>query len=486
MNSGDTESEENLEQYKERIPFKIGLNYAFGQFASGILQGLVFSNLTFFYIEKFAADPELIGLAWMIFLVWNTVNDPIISYFIDNTRTKLGRRIPYIRYGSIFYGLAFIFSWFPIASPGDQLGLFFNFILALFLLDTIFTIVGCCFFCLPNEIAITAEGRATLSVYQSFATVGVVIGTFGIPILLLTGHVGIPAIFSTIILLIGLGCSLLLFISSFFLKEHLFSQLQPHEPFLEGLKLTFKNKAFWFLMPSAFVSSIVLPILATGLLYYIEYVIAGQTYDFIIVGIGLGLISGLIANLYLIEKIRPKKTSILDSFCVAIGFLLLFVARQNAMLAAFPAFPLGFGFAGIMIVSPVLMGDVIDNYEMITGKRREAIYGGVNAIVTKPGLSIANWMFTNLIVTFGFVKPIIVNGVAQRQSQTSLAITGILIAFCIIPGIGLMIGGLTMFWYPLDGPEWRKKKRELMEIHKQKEQEYIKQIRKNPDFKPLT
>ncbi|TFF93014.1 MAG: hypothetical protein EU544_06510, partial [Promethearchaeota archaeon] len=319
-------------------------------------------------------------------------------------------------------------------------------------------------------------GRATLSIYQSIANVASVIATFALPILLLTGQVGIPDIFIPVIFIIGLGSAFLLFLSSFFLKEHLFSQLQPHEPFLEGLKLTLKNKAFWLLMPSAFVSSIILPILATGLLYYIEYVIAGQTIDFLIIGIGLGILIGLFCNLYLIEKIKPKKTSILDSLLVAIGFFLLFFAGQDAVLAAIPMFPLGFGFAGVMIVSPVLMGDAIDNDELITGKRREAVYGGVNAIVTKPGLSIANWMFTNLIVFFGFVQPIIVSGVAQKQPQTDLAITGILVAFCIIPSIGLTIGAIALMWFPLDGSEWQKKKNYLMELHKQKEKEYLKKL----------
>ncbi len=468
--------EKNTERSKEKISVKIGLNYMLGLFACSLLQGLVFSNLTFFYIEKFGADPGLIGLGWMIFLIWNTVNDPIISYFVDNTRSKLGRRIPFIRYGSIFYALAFIFCFIPIAQPGDNIGLFLNFILALFLLDTIFTIVGVCFFCLPNEIAITASGRAKLSIYQAFSNIGVVIGTFGLPIFLLIGQVGIPDIFTPIIIIIGLGSAFLLFLSSFFLKENLFSQLQSHESFLEGLKLTLKNKAFWLLMPSAFVSSIILPLLATGISYYLEYVIPGQPMEFPLAGLGLGVLVGLVLNLYLINKIKPKKTAIIDAFLVALGFFLLFFLGRNAILTIIPTFPLGFGFAGTMIVSPVLMGDAIDNDEFITGKRREAVYGGVNAIVTKPGLSVANWMFTNLIVLFGFVKPIIVDNIAEKQPQTDLAITGILFAFCMIPAIGLFLGGITLFWFPLDGAEWAKKKKYIMELHEKKEQDYLKKL----------
>ncbi|MGV9173419.1 MAG: MFS transporter, partial [Promethearchaeia archaeon] len=166
---------------KEHIPLKLKINFGFGAMANALLQGLVYANITFYYVEKVGASPGLIGIAWLLFGVWNVINDPIASYFIDNTRTEIGRRIPFIRYGSVFYGLAFIFCWFPIWHT--PWGLFFNFILALFFLDTMFTIVGCCFFCLPNEIALTAQGRAELSFFSSlFNFVAVGLG-FAIPIL---------------------------------------------------------------------------------------------------------------------------------------------------------------------------------------------------------------------------------------------------------------------------------------------------------------
>jgi len=111
---------ENFELPEELVSAKIKLSFSIGGLANGLLNGLVFANLTFFYQIKLGADAGLLMIGWLIFAIWNTLNDPIASYIVDNTRTKIGRRIPYIRYGSIFYGLAFIFCWFPI-SPLDNL-----------------------------------------------------------------------------------------------------------------------------------------------------------------------------------------------------------------------------------------------------------------------------------------------------------------------------------------------------------------------------
>ncbi|GAG93567.1 unnamed protein product, partial [marine sediment metagenome] len=258
-----------IEMPEEHVSVKTKLSYSVGGLANGLLNGLVFGNLTFFYQVKLGADAGLLAIGWLIFAIWNTLNDPIVSYFVDNTRTKIGRRIPYIRYGSIFYGLAFIFCWFPISPLDNEIGLFINFLAALFILDTMFTIVGVCFFSLPNEIAVTAKQRASLGVYSAVVGfINLVLGLL-IPIILLTGQEGIHPLFGPVIIFIGLGSSLILFVTSFGIKENMFAQLQEHEGFIEGLRLTLKNKPFWIFMIPAFLIGIVMPIFATGILYYI-------------------------------------------------------------------------------------------------------------------------------------------------------------------------------------------------------------------------
>ncbi|MHA1196335.1 MAG: MFS transporter [Promethearchaeota archaeon] len=462
---------------QEDVPRKIKLNFSIGSLASDLLNSLVFGNLTFYYQIKLGVDAQLLLIGWIIFAIWNTVNDPLFSYLIDNTRTKIGRRIPYIRYGSIFYGLAFIFCWFPIFPLGDQIGLFINFLLALFILDTMFTIIGCCYFALPNEIAVTAKQRASLGVYRSIVGfINIVLGLV-LPIILLTGQSGTHPLFVPIILIIGFGASAILFLTSFGIKENMFAQLQPHEGFIEGLKLTLKNKPFWIFMIPAFIIATVLPIFSTGLLYYIDYVISGQSPLSLVLFFLSGIIAGMLINIKKIEKWQPKKTMIINLSIASIGSLSLFILGYSALFASISFFLIGTGFAGGSIANIVLMGDVIDNDELITGKRREAIYGGVNAIITKPSLSIGNSLFLWIIQVFSFKPPIIIGGVDVKQPQEFIAIVGILFAFCVVPAILLIFAAIALKWYPLDGPEWLKKKKYILDLHEKKEKEYLMSLR---------
>ena len=174
---------------------------------------------------------------------------------------------------------------------------------------------------------------------------------------------------------------------------------------------------------------------------------------------------------------------ILNLSVISAGFLVMFVMGQNTVLVAIPTFAAGFGFAGALVSNSVLMGDVIDNDELITGKRREAIYGGVNAIITKPSLSIANWLFLFVLIAFQFIDPILVGEEYVKQPQSASGILGILIAFCLVPSILTAICAIALYWFPLDGPEWLKKKKELIELHQKKEQEYLQKLAREGKLK---
>jgi Na+/melibiose symporter-like transporter len=107
----------------------------------------------------------------------------------------------------------------------------------------------------------------------------------------------------------------------------------------------------------------------------------------------------------------------------------------------------------------------VDYDEIRTGKRRETTYSGINALFTKPAISLANWMFLFIINNFGFIE--------KQSIQTFNAQLGIMIGFALIPSIFLIFGALVMFYYKLDGPKWLSQKEEIMKIHEEKERNYL-------------
>ena len=152
----------------KKLPLKSKL--AYGGLGAGISlpSQITFSAITFFYNTVLGLNPEAIGIAWLVFSVWNAINDPLFGFIEDHTKSeKYGRRIPYIRFGAPIYGIMFILCWIPFVDVNNQVALFFNLIFVLFAFDTLFTILGLINYSLPAEMAMTAKDRANLMVYGS-------------------------------------------------------------------------------------------------------------------------------------------------------------------------------------------------------------------------------------------------------------------------------------------------------------------------------
>jgi len=82
--------------------------------------------IQFLYIDILGLKASLVGIGWSLYGIWNAVNDPLAGYWSDNTRTRWGRRIPWIVGTFIPVGLFFYLLWVP-PSPlikGGQTPLF--------------------------------------------------------------------------------------------------------------------------------------------------------------------------------------------------------------------------------------------------------------------------------------------------------------------------------------------------------------------------
>ncbi|TFG22899.1 MAG: MFS transporter [Promethearchaeota archaeon] len=456
--------------YDETLSLKSKL--AYGGLGAGINlpSQITFSAITFFYNVILGLNSELTGIAWLVFSVWNAINDPIFGFLEDNTKSeKYGRRIPYIRFGAPLYVLAFIFCWIPFVDLNNQIALFFNLIVILFVFDTLFTILGLINYTLPAEMAISAKERSNLLVYSSIISSISIFISFILSIVLLTGNEASfdPIIFLIAMIIVGIISGIMIFMSSFYLKENVYTQLEETLPLIIGIKETFKNKPFMIFEVANFSFTIAQTILTTAIFYYVNYILL---LTGVLNSIPLIIVFTMIfAFVFVFNKIvgifGVKKTFIFSLFLTGLSFRLTFFIGWTLNLAIIGFIIIGIGISGVMLTNQVVVADIVDYDEVRTGKRRETTYSGMNALITKPAISIANWLFLIVISSFGFDE--------NQTIQTFNAQLGIMIGFALIPSFFLILGAFIMFYYPLDGPKWLAQKEEIMQIHKEKEQNYI-------------
>lgn len=467
---------------EERLPLKTKLAFAGIAFTSGLFSGLVLTTgFTLFYNEKFEVSWQLTSLAWAIFIVWNAVNDPLIGFLQERTGSeKLGRRTPYVRYGAPIYAGLFIISWFPLIPT--ELGLFINMLLVLYIFDTIFTTVGLISYSLPAEMTVSEHARSNLMVYGSVAQSLALLISFILPQLLNDQPYNEDPMFvpfQIIMVILGIIGGIILFISSYHIKENKYSVMEEPLSFKDSFVQTLKNKPFLIFEGANFIYLIAQFILTNGVFYYLTYVLG--LVDFLDKIIPL-LIFFLCVFIFLpvhsriVDRIGLKKAFMFTLTFTGLSFLLGFFGLGWIYGTSLVLFVLiGFGFSGFFLTNQMVMADIIDHDELLTGKRRETSYSGMNALITKPANSLGPILLLSIAGLFGFESTI---DYAAYSSSTLLDVKmGLMLGFTLIPAIFIIIAAIIIYFFPLEGKEWRKKKEELHEKHQQKEEEFIEHLK---------
>lgn len=161
-------------------PVKLSFSYKFiwglAALGTSLISGIYGGLLTIFYQDYLGLSAYWIGIAATIYALWNAFNDPLFGYITDRTRSKHGRRIPYMRFTAPFLALTFILVWFAPPQAGQQ-GLFWWMLVTMLLYDTFYTIIGLVYSALLPEVTESDAQRNDLQISSSlFAMLGTLLG----------------------------------------------------------------------------------------------------------------------------------------------------------------------------------------------------------------------------------------------------------------------------------------------------------------------
>ena len=427
--------------------------------------------LTYYFTRVMGLAPRLASIVWLLFGIWNAFNDPLFGYISDRTRSRLGRRIPYIRYGAPLYAAAFAVFWIVLPGfKGNQTALFIQMLVGMFLFDALYTAIATAVYIMPYEMAVSNKARSSIFIWKiGFSLVSM---AFPIAIGLIQPGPGQDATLYRVIM-VGLGIlvAAVIYASTFFYKENHFQQEEEQFSFWKSLGSCFRNRSFVVFESISFTVIYVQNQLMQGIYYYYDEVSMGVAKG---MGIALtlgslfaGAILGLLLFLNRSDVWGVKRCVRVFASMFGVGCIvgLLFAHQLIPMMVAFLL--IGVGFAGGMYLIPLMNGDVIDADEHTTGLRREGMYAGVNSFVTKPAMSLAQAVFLAFLSHAGYDQSL------AKGMQSASAEAGIVRAWFLVPAILLLACAVILQWYPLDGPDWEQIKTHLTIVHREKERKYL-------------
>ena len=421
-----------------------------------------------YYTDVIGASEQSLAIIWMTFLFWNMINDPLFGYIMDRTKTKWGRRIPYIMLFSPFLTISFILLWTPPLITGEEeFSTVLYFGIMLFVFDVSLTFIQISKSSLFPEISMNEGQRTSLAFTATMITIPCMGIAIVVPNFFHPDRPGWNVAQSAVWFkgfMIGVGIFTLLSWIFLILKvkeQPIFCEVD--EPFKLGdaMKTTLKNKSFLYFLAFNFLMQLSIGLIQPGLPYIITWVLRKQGLVNVIVGASccIAIIPGAIYTMKVSKKDGVRKPFLATAICLCVGGIFYtFVDHMIGMIVGWSL--LAFALPNAYILYDVAMGEIIDEDEMKTGIRREATYYGITNFAIKPCISIGIAILNAILAYTSFDETL--------PEQTDLTVFGLKFAVFGIPGFLMILGIILMKTYPIDAEYLQEIKDAIAKLHKNK------------------
>ncbi|MFX1328499.1 MAG: MFS transporter [Promethearchaeota archaeon] len=441
------------------IPMHSNLNmasYGFGKFLTEFVEIAFTSWLYYFYVRTIGVNSLIIGIAVVIYAIWNAVNDPLVGYLTNRPfkfTKKWGRRLPWVLIGGLLYILSYVlvFSprvFLPDVDPKSGAWIFFIwFIASTCIFDTFNSIFFVNFSALfPDKFRSVDERRKATGIQTPIGIIGIALGALLPPMIIIREeavtfviNAGLVFIVGFIVLMLSIpGCREDQITIDRYLKMH---ETEEKIPFFKTLNSSLKQKSFSsFIITYTLYRSLVICFQAS-IPFFIEYILAEEegTQTLLSAGFLIGaLISSPLWATIARKTNNNKKVMLINSILMTI-FTIPFIFLNNVTVAFIVLVLWGFGLGGFWtMISPVL-GDIIDESVVNTRKRQEGIFNGFLQFFGRLAILIQAIVFASVQTFTGFKEG------QPLSTQPSSAIWGVHVHFALIPAIFMLIAAIV-FW----------------------------------------
>jgi glycoside/pentoside/hexuronide:cation symporter, GPH family len=439
-----------------KLTLRVKLAYGSGDLGFALTDAMIGVLYAIFLTDVVGLAPAIAAAAIFIGRSSDYINDPIVGYITDRTRSRWGRRRPYLLFGAIPFAVAFSMLWWQPPLAG-QVGLAVYYGLAYVFYDLAASFVYMPYYALTPELSDDYDERTSLTSYRMFYSIVGSMIAFIVPLAV----IGVMAPeSSSAILAVGVAMAVISAAPFFlvFFSTHERAEFQQLKPpgIKESLRAAFRNKPFLFSLGIFLFSFGALEIMQSMLLYFLRYRMNLEEQSDLIAGC---LFGAALLSLPFWNWLSGRWDKRVAYMC---GMLFLGLVMTTIIFIP-PAWGLapilviaalaGIGFGAVQVLPWSMLPDAIEWDELKTGSRHEGMFYSLVTLFRKMASSLTIPLTLLVLGWTGYA--------ANAPQQPQAAITGIRVMMGPVPAALLLVGVVFAWFYPLNRKRFEAVRAEL-------------------------
>lgn len=393
----------------EKLSRKTKIFYGAGDFGFSLTDTVIGVLYAIFLTDVIRVPARYAGMIFLVGRVWDFVNDPLMGYISDRTRTRWGRRRPFLLFGLVPFAATYALIWVDYThvdafssvmallsglteNPfGVTAVIFYSTVYLLY--DAAATLVYMPYFALTPELTLDYDERTDLTTYRMFFSILAGLIGFVVPFIVIDeagpGSAGDVALLGVAF---GIASALPLLLTFFGTRERP-EFIQQDQPALgKSIRAALRNKPFVFAMFIFLFTWTALNLVQSMLTFFVKYrVDRFDQFDLIAGTVFVTAMLTLPIWEWASRKMDKRRAYILGMIFLSgvltvLAFIPSDVGLRVILLLAFLA---GIGVAAVHVLPWSMIPDAVEWDEYESGARHEGMFYSLVTLLRKIASAIA-------------------------------------------------------------------------------------------------
>lgn len=379
--------------------------YAVGMFGTSIPINMIKGSMLLYYVDILGLDVRAYGVVMVIYAIIDAVDNPVLGHLSDRTRSRFGRRRPWLLVGAPMLAACMI-AFFSAPESLDGLALVLWFAVFAILCEAFDSMLNANYGALLPELYPVERDRAVANgLRQGFQLVALVISLAVTP-LLTTSVFGTEETtegFRTTAVIYGFIAIVVIGFMALSAKENPRYSTVERPALFRSIWTILRNPLFWKVGLTGACYGIAMALVLTGIQLYVRYSlglpVANALYlQGIVIVIAAG---GLVVWTRVVARKGALWTWRLAFALLAASFAVLFFA--NSLVTAIAAGALvGVGWSGMLATNDLITARVLDGDAAHNGQHREGLFLSAFGFFSRLNGIVTGLALTSLGVFFGY------------------------------------------------------------------------------------